>query len=84
MPLPQLPHVGASKPHGVLAAPGPGPRPARQSGIALLEALIAIVILGIGLLGMIGLAQGKWIEYDPTYTDPRGRRFYASASYAFK
>ncbi|HEX7984925.1 MAG TPA: TonB-dependent receptor [Duganella sp.] len=22
--------------------------------------------------------------YDPTYTDPRGRRFYASASYAFK
>ena len=28
---------------------------ARQSGIALLEAMIAIVILGIGLLGMIGL-----------------------------
>lgn len=27
----------------------------RQSGIALLEALIAIVILGIGLLGMVGL-----------------------------
>lgn len=22
--------------------------------------------------------------YDPTYTDPRGRRFYASANYAFK
>jgi iron complex outermembrane receptor protein len=22
--------------------------------------------------------------YDPTYTDPRGRRLYASVSYAFK
>ncbi|UGQ48912.1 prepilin-type N-terminal cleavage/methylation domain-containing protein [Massilia endophytica] len=30
------------------------PRP-RQEGIALLEALIAIIILGIGLLGTIGL-----------------------------
>lgn len=32
-----------------------GPRHRRQGGIALLEAMIAIVILGIGLLGMIGL-----------------------------
>jgi type IV pilus assembly protein PilV len=31
------------------------PSARRQSGIALLEALIAVVILGIGLLGMIGL-----------------------------
>jgi len=30
-------------------------RPAPQAGVALLEALIAVVILGIGLLGMIGL-----------------------------
>lgn len=30
-------------------------RQGRQRGIALLEAMIAIVILGIGLLGMIGL-----------------------------
>ncbi len=30
-------------------------RPRRQSGIALLEAMLAVVILGIGLLGTIGL-----------------------------
>jgi type IV pilus assembly protein PilV len=33
----------------------PRPAPGRQSGIALLEVMIAIVILGIGLLGTIGL-----------------------------
>ena len=31
------------------------PPPRRQSGIALLEAMIAIVILGVGLLGTVGL-----------------------------
>lgn len=31
------------------------PSPRRQDGIALLEALLAIVILGIGLLGTVGL-----------------------------
>ena len=36
------------------ALPLPSHTAARQSGIALLEAMIAIVILGIGLLGMIG------------------------------
>jgi type IV pilus assembly protein PilV len=35
-----------------------GFRPRRQRGIALIEALIAIVLLGIGLLGTIGL-QGR-------------------------
>jgi type IV pilus assembly protein PilV len=30
-------------------------RPSRQSGIALLEALLAIVVLAIGLLGAIGM-----------------------------
>lgn len=40
---------------GASAPPVPGRRATRQAGIALLEALIAIVILGIGLLGMIGL-----------------------------
>ncbi|MDR7048503.1 type IV pilus assembly protein PilV [Duganella sp. 3397] len=37
------------------APPAPGRHARRQAGIALLEALIAVVILGIGLLGMIGL-----------------------------
>ena len=30
--------------------------------------------------GVLTLLPG----YDPTYTDPRGRRFFASANYAFK
>lgn len=39
------------KPHTPLRAP-----PARrQAGVALLEAMLAIVILGIGLLGTVGL-----------------------------
>lgn len=33
----------------------PGIRQSRQSGVALLEAMLAVIILGIGLLGTIGL-----------------------------
>ena len=32
----------------------------RQQGIALLEALVAVVILALGLLGTIGLQARSW------------------------
>ena len=36
-------------------APIPSVRPGKQCGVALLEALVAILIFSIGILGMIGL-----------------------------
>ena len=35
--------------------PGRKPRPARQQGMMLIEALVAAVLLAVGLLGVIGL-----------------------------
>jgi type IV pilus assembly protein PilV len=37
------------------ARPRPGPKAAAQGGIALIEALVAVVLLAVGLLGAIGL-----------------------------
>jgi len=42
------------------------PRQGRQAGIALIEAMVAIVLLGVGLLGVIGLQTRSYAALSDT------------------
>jgi type IV pilus assembly protein PilV len=46
--------------------PATSPRVRRQAGIALIEALVAVVLLGVGLLGIIGLQARSYSALSDT------------------